>query len=230
MNKFKNRSIKEELLDQDNLLREDLFQNLNELEVINRLLGGHQTTLRGIKKLVNDRKRTYKIVDFACGGGDTLRFLSRWAKKEGYQLQLKGFDILEDAIIYAKTKSVDYHIDWGVADFTNYNDPDCDIAICSLACHHFYDEKLKNFLQKMVQTAKLGVIINDLHRHPLAYYGISFLSYLFSKSHLVKHDARLSVLKGFKKQEWQELLYESKLQRYHLQWVWAFRHLLILYP
>ena len=77
-------------------------------------------------------------------------------------------------------------------------------------------------------TAKIGVVINDLHRHPLAYYGISILSTLFSKSYLVKHDAKLSVLKGFKKAEWIYFLKTKHFKNYEIEWIWAFRHLITI--
>jgi Tfp pilus assembly PilM family ATPase len=56
MPNFSQRSQKEELLDQVNLNREELFQNLSEMDTINRLLGGHQATLQGLKKLMTDVK------------------------------------------------------------------------------------------------------------------------------------------------------------------------------
>ena len=67
MPNFKTRSREEELLDQPNIPKDDLFQNLRELNTINHLLGGHQVTLIGLKKLMTDKNKTYHIVDFACG-------------------------------------------------------------------------------------------------------------------------------------------------------------------
>ena len=58
---FRYRSRKEELLDQPNILKEDLFLNLRELDAINRLLGGHQATLVGLKKLISDKSKEYMV-------------------------------------------------------------------------------------------------------------------------------------------------------------------------
>lgn len=225
---FSQRSTKEELLDQPNIKQADLFQNLHELDVINQKLGGHQATLTGLKKLMTDKSKTYKIVDFACGGGDTLRIIKDWSEKNGYNVELMGFDLLKDAILFAKQKSTNSNIQWQVADFQDVLLDDCDIAICALVCHHFYDKQLDDFILKMKNSAKLGVIINDLHRNPIAYFGIWLLTSLFSKSRLVKNDAKLSVLKGFKKKEWQERLTKLSLPSFQIQWIWAFRHLIII--
>lgn len=228
MPNFKIRSRKEELLDQPNIAQNDLFQNLSELDSINRLLGGHSATLKGLQQLMTDPNKTYSIVDFACGGGDTLRAISRWAEKRGLKVKLMGFDLLEDAIEFAKKNSENYQIDWRVGDFNTINLPTYDIAICSLVCHHFYDEQLNGFLAKMKETSNLGVIINDLHRNAIAYYGITLLTQLFSKSHLVKNDAKLSVLKGFSKNEWKQILQSLAFKNVSVQWIWAFRHLIII--
>ena len=225
---FKHRSRKKELLDRPNIPKSDLFQNLRELDMINRLLGGHSATLIGLKQIMTDKSKTYHIIDFACGGGDTLKAVADWAKKENYSVKLMGFDLLSSAIEFAKTESEDYDIEWRVGDFNTIKLPECDIAICALVCHHFYDYQLDLFLKKMKQSAKIGALINDLHRNCLAYYGISILTRLFSKSYLVKNDARLSVLKGFTKQEWQVILKNLNLKTYSVKWIWAFRHLIII--
>ncbi|MFT6165973.1 MAG: 2-polyprenyl-3-methyl-5-hydroxy-6-metoxy-1,4-benzoquinol methylase [Vicingaceae bacterium] len=225
---FKIRSREEELLDQPNIPQAALFQNLKELDTINRLLGGHQATLIGLKKLLKDKSKTYHIVDFACGGGDTLRAVARWAKKNDFKVKLMGFDLLDHAIEFAKKESQGYEIEWKVGDFKTIELPRCDISICSLVCHHFYDDQLESFLTKMKHSANIAALINDLHRHPLAYYGIALLTKLFSKTYLVKSDAKLSVLKGFSKTEWNKLLHQLHFSRYSIKWIWAFRHLIII--
>lgn len=225
---FNQRSQEEELLDQVGLNREELFQNLSELETINRLLGGHHATLLGLKRLMSDPEKTYHIVDFACGGGDTLRAISKWAKAKKIKVELSGFDLLADAILYAKQESSEYDITYEVADFNSIQLTSCDIAICSLVCHHFYGDKLDNFIATMQATANQAVVINDLHRHAFAYHSIRLLTKLFSKSRLVKNDAKLSVLKGFTKSEWESVLKKLGITFFSIEWVWAFRHLIII--
>ena len=225
---FSQRSSQEELLDQVDLDQVELFQNLRELESINRLLGGHSATLKGLASVMTDSTKTYRIVDFACGGGDTLRAIHQWANRKNIKVELLGFDLLADAICYAQENSKGYKITLEVADFNTFESKNCDIAICSLVCHHFYDDKLNAFLLKMNETANNAVIINDLHRHAFAYHSINILTQLFSKSRLVKNDAKLSVLKGFTKKEWHSILIENGFSSFHVEWVWAFRHLIVI--
>ena len=101
-----------------------------------------------------------------------------------------------------------------------------DILFSSLFCHHFKEDELILQLQWMQQNSKLGFFINDLQRNTIAYYAIKLLTGLFSKSYLVKHDAPLSVARGFIRKEWKELLNSAGIYNYTLQWKWAFRYLI----
>jgi hypothetical protein len=48
----------------------------------------------------------------------------------------------------------------------------------------------------MWRMARRVVLVNDLHRHPIAYSSIRMLS-AFSKSIMFRHDAPVSVLRAF---------------------------------
>ena len=82
-------------------------------------------------------------------------------------------------------------------------------------------------LHWMKNNSTLGFFINDLHRHPVAYLFIKIITKLFSKSYLVKNDAPLSVLRGFRKNEWQQIFEKSGITNYSIKWKWAFRYLVI---
>jgi hypothetical protein len=73
----------------------------------------------------------------------------------------------------------------------------------------------------------MGFFVNDLHRHPFAYYSIKWLTKFFSKSYLVKNDAPLSVLRGFKRKELEVLSHQSSVEKISINWKWAFRWLLV---
>ena len=67
---------------------------------------------------------------------------------------------------------------------------------------------------------------NDLHRHVVAYNFIKYATKFFSRSYLVKNDAPLSVLRGFRKKEWQGIFERAGISDYAIQWKWAFRYLI----
>jgi len=231
MSKFSQRSYELELLDAPNIPKELLFKNLRELDVVNRLLGGHAITLSGIKKLVVDKTKTYRIVDIGCGGGDAMKQIAKWASANHFKIELIGVDMNADAIQFMNEECKEFSNITGVmSDYRDYlkSNTNVDIVHCSLFCHHLKDDELVELFQYMNQYAKAGFIINDLQRHWFAYYSIKFLTRLLNGSTLVKNDAPLSVLRGFRKEELNALLEKSKVKYYTIKWKWAFRYLLLL--
>ena len=230
MSKLTIRSYEPELLDAPDIPKELLFQNLRELNFINKTLGGHAITLAGIRQLVTDKNKIYKIIDIGCGGGDAMQQISKWAKTNNFKVQLVGVDMNADCIDFMKNACRDYPgISGVVSDYRTYleTNNDVDIVHCSLFCHHLKDDELTELFSYMEKYARAGFIINDLQRHWFAYYSIKFLTRLLNGSSLVKNDAPLSVWRGFKKEELDALFVKAGLKKYSIKWKWAFRFLVV---
>jgi 2-polyprenyl-3-methyl-5-hydroxy-6-metoxy-1,4-benzoquinol methylase len=230
---FEKRSEQKELLDQQQIPVNDLYRNLHELDVINRLLGGHAVTLAGLEALNLDKNKTYTILDIGSGGGDTLKAIASWAEKKGLQLNLTGVDLKRDCINYAEDFCKNYpNIRFIQSDYRDVVNEGTlyDIIITSLFCHHLTGAELVSLFSWAATHAQIAFVMNDLHRNPLAYYSISWLTLFFSRSYLVKNDARLSVLRGFKRNELLLILRQAGIPEdsFNLQWKWAFRWLLII--
>lgn len=217
------RSYKKELLDQEDIPFEDIKQNLKELNTINTLLGGHNITLTGIKKLLPQTEKEIHIVEIGCGGGDNLAYLQ---KKLKGNLKYTGIDLKASCIQYAQQNYPTINFiesDYRDAQFEQKPD----IIFSSLFCHHFTDEQLIEQFNWLRQNCNIGFVINDLQRNSIAYYSIKLLTKLFSKSYLVKNDAPLSVARGFHQQELSTLLRKANIRNFDLMWKWAFRYLVI---
>jgi SAM-dependent methyltransferase len=228
---FKVRSHQKELLD-DSIIQEDLlFQNLKELGFINKYLGGHRVSLSGLEKLTTDKSKTYHIIDIGCGGGDSLKTILKWSNDRGNKITLTGIDIKQDCVDFARENCKEFpEINIICADFRNVFTlkREVDIVHASLFFHHFSEDEIIAFI-KLCHKNKAILLINDLERNVFAYYSIKFLTYLFSKSPLVKNDAPLSVQRGFKKTEWHTILQKANISNYLIKNCWAFRHSLIIY-
>ncbi|HEV7621541.1 MAG TPA: methyltransferase domain-containing protein [Flavisolibacter sp.] len=227
---FKDRSDKKELLDRNHIPFDDIKRNMIELDIINRQLGGHDITLDGIVALIRNKVHfndQLHIVEIGTGGGDNLKAIWKWSKKINMPVQLSGIDINAECITYAKGKNRHENIAFIHSDYRHASlNQKPDIIFSSLFCHHFSNEELVFMLKWMQQNSRMGFFINDLHRHPLAYYSIKLITSLFSKSYLVKNDAPLSVLRGFKKREWENIFAAAGIHNFKIQWRWAFRWLI----
>jgi len=222
-------------MDDLHLSNEALRKNLDELEIINKWLGGNAVVTAALDEIIKKfalKNQTLTIADLGCGGGDILREVASWAKKKQTPVNLTGIDANMFMVQYAQQKCATYpNIQVKQENIFSpaFKQTHFDIIICSLFCHHFTSEELISLLSQLQSQALKAVIINDLHRHPLAYYSIKWLTKLFSKSYLVKNDAPLSVLRAFRKSEIKYILAVAGITNYSLQWQWAFRWKLIIY-
>jgi 2-polyprenyl-3-methyl-5-hydroxy-6-metoxy-1,4-benzoquinol methylase len=239
---FKLRSYKKEMLDELTIPKELLIQNLKELAFINKYLGGHAVSLKAFNNISFENKSSYNIIDVGCGGGDSVMAIAKWLNKKKNEFQITGLDLKQDCINYAKNNFESYcknittaknkiNVKFYCDDFRNafLHTPKPNIVHASLFCHHFYEEEIIEFI-KLCNHNKAIFIINELERNAIAYFAIKILTALFSKSVLVKNDAPLSVLRGFKKEEWKAMLVKAGIKKYEILNKWAFRHLIIVHP
>lgn len=230
LDKFKYRTDKTEMLDAPGIPQELLFQNLRELDILNRRLGGHGISIQGLKQLITDKNRTYHIVDLGCGSGDTLIHMAKWARTNGYTVKLTGIDINEHSIDYLNQHCINYPeitgIEKGYYDFL-MEASDIDIVHCSLFCHHLNDKELVNLFRWFVQHLRTGLIINDLKRSALAYFSVKLFTRLFNGSPLAVNDGPISVLRGFKREELESLLQSAGIKSYSITQKIGFRYLVV---
>jgi 2-polyprenyl-3-methyl-5-hydroxy-6-metoxy-1,4-benzoquinol methylase len=223
------RSYSSELLDQPNIPAVDIQRNLHELSIINKKLGGHACTLNGFYQLA-EKKNDLHVCEIGCGGGDNLKAIEKSLHNERKNIHFTGIDINPNCIQVAESLPWNRKVDFIVSDYKKIDfKTRPHIIFCSLFCHHFREDELIQMFQWMKENCTVGFFINDLHRHPLAFHSIRMLTAAFSKSYLVKHDAPLSVLRGFKKRELKALLEKSGIIHYTVRWKWAFRWLVIVH-
>lgn len=223
------RSVETELIDlgAEHYSLEEYEDCLIKLDRIGRWLGGDRASFSALDKL--DLKFA-SILDVGCGGG---LFTTRLAMRYPH-VKVVGLDINSQAIDFAKKqlsmmqkppknlifecptqKKLDENVRY-------------DIIISTLVCHHMSDQELIDFISSAKRIAKKKVILNDLHRHPMAQFLFKMISPIFFKNRLVQHDGLVSIRRSFKYHEWVHYLESSGLNpsQYDIQWKFAFRWLI----
>ena len=226
---LKHRSDEAEIMDDLSISGEVVNQTLRELNTINRRLGGNQISVSAFKKLAKGKKKV-SLADLGCGGGDIMVQMAKWARKEEIDASFVGIDANKNIVEYATAHTNAYpEITYQAINIFSdeFKSQSFDIIHCCLFAHHFTSQQLASLFRQFRKQAKVGVIINDLHRHPLAYWSITLLTSLFSKSMMVRNDAAISVARGFKKGELKEILEQAGITEYSLSWKWAFRWKLV---
>jgi 2-polyprenyl-3-methyl-5-hydroxy-6-metoxy-1,4-benzoquinol methylase len=225
---FNSRSSEGEVMDDLASSGADLHQALRELDTINYLLGGNYVTLNGVKQLTEalPTNNPITIVDLGCGSGDMLRWIRRWLEKKKIPAILKGIDANPNVVKYASAHTpaaceIQYE---NINIFSEeFKAQKFDVVTGTLFFHHFTNTELVAFLKQLKKQTSVGLIINDIHRHWFSYYSIKWLTQLFSKSIMVKHDAPQSVLRAFSKDELLQVLRLSEISHFRIKWRWAFR-------
>jgi 2-polyprenyl-3-methyl-5-hydroxy-6-metoxy-1,4-benzoquinol methylase len=234
MPRFETRSDEIEIMDDLDCQGEVVDQTLRELETINALLGGNYVTINGIQNLLktNNFPPRVSIADLGCGSGDILKLISRRASRYKAKLQLTGIDANANIIKFAVQNTPNtFNIRYEAVDILSddFKSRKFDIIIGTLFFHHFSSHQLADLLGQLKHQARIGIVINDIHRHWLAYYSIKMLTKLFSRSAMVKFDAPLSVLRAFRKHELLEILKNAGIQNFSIRWMWAFRWQVVIH-
>ncbi len=234
---FNNRSDKRELLDDLSLSSDELRKNLAEFEKFNNWFGSKRLLTKSLNKIKNKFSNKFHqnpitLCDLCCGGGDLLRAIEKWSSYHGIKMTLIGIDANPSIIDYAIKNSTKYPlIQYKVH---NVFSPELeqmkfDIVSINSACHHFNNEDLIKLLQLFSKQTRLAIVINDLHRYWLSYYAIKLISKIFKFSELAKHDAPLSVMRAFTKNDLIEILEEANIKQFEIHWAWPFRWSVIIW-
>ncbi len=221
---FKERSSEPEIMDDLSISGEVINKTLREISAINGLLGGNSISLQSFKSIVKGRKKV-RVADLGCGSGDILMLMADYCRKNDIDASFVGIDANPFIVQYAQKQAAEYpEISFQCLNILEdeFKQERYDIIHCCLFIHHFTQKQLTPLFLQFKQQAE-HIIINDLHRHYLAYWSIKALTGIFSKSYMVKNDAAVSVKRGFSKADLKSLMKEAGVEIYHLKWKWAFR-------
>ncbi len=234
--KFRYRSNAPEIIDDFELEGEQIIQTFRSIERINYFLGGNQVLTRGLqritKALTPSIRQPLVVNDLGCGSGDGLRALARWMRTTGHHLQLIGTDASEFVLDYARSNSsgfpeIKYRQENIFDDAAIW--PQADVLTFNLCLHHFSESEQRYVFERARNNGVRVILVNDLHRHWLAYYLFSLGSWVARTPYIARHDGRLSILKGFRKAELIKLAEDAGARSWEVNWCWAFRYRLLVF-
>ncbi len=194
---------------------------LKELSVINRWLGGYRVSRLGVGRLISflPPDRPVSVLDVGAGGSDLQMALAPLDRL----FDVTSLDINYHSCVRAVEQRQPVTAINGSAFSLPFRDRSFDIAHASLFLHHCTDTEARTLLADLSRVARCGVVINDLHRHPIAFAGITVLTGVLSRSAIVRHDAPASVLRAFLRSEIDALLPPGLRASSSITWHWAFR-------
>jgi SAM-dependent methyltransferase len=188
--------------------RDELRACLRDLARLNRWFLAYRPLLDWLGAIApSSSDRPLHILDVACGYGDTLRRIERWARTRGIAVELTGFDLNPDAIaIAAEATPSTSVIRWVVSDVFRFQpDKPVHFIVSSLFTHHLSEADVVRFVQWMELKSKMGWFINDLSRAAIPYHLLRIFSKIAGLHHFVQHDGPVSIARSFVPEDWQRI-------------------------
>lgn len=224
--RFASRSRQSEWLDADDIDAADLAACLHDLASVNTVTLARLPTLAFMRRVARRADGpSLSVLDVGSGEGDMLRRIARWRARRGTALRLEGVDLNPASALAARAATPPgLPITYRTGNVFDEPPGSVDVVISSLTTHHMSDDEIVRFLRWMEQTARRGWFINDLHRHPLAYYGFKALAATAGWHPMVRHDGAISVTRSFTRADWRRLLRAAGLNKVaQVRWHLPFR-------
>ncbi|MFF2886472.1 methyltransferase domain-containing protein [Paenibacillus sp. NPDC057967] len=220
---LQNRELKPEYMDDRTQGGPELQEALVHLRRLNRLFGAASPTLYGVKRLwkAAGSPKELSILDIGAGSGDVNRKLLQWALEEGVRLNVTLVDTTEEAV---KEASLYFWNESRVrvcqGDLFELEADSADVVTGTQFLHHFTGHELERAVRQMMRASRIGVVINDIHRHPVSWLSVWLATRLISRNPYIRHDGPLSVAKGFRGDDWGRLRKALSLGPSSFKYVW----------
>ncbi|MFD2117963.1 SAM-dependent methyltransferase [Paenibacillus yanchengensis] len=206
--KLRHRALEDELMDDFSMGGDELREALQQLRLINSIFQAAGPMKYGVQQLWQEAGKPVRlsILDIGAGSGDINRHLLRWATANGIDIKLTLVDITEEACEEARQLfRNEPRVEVLQCNLYDLLPDSFDIVTSTQFVHHFSAEELPNVVGSMLRTAKTGVVINDIHRHWIAWSAVWLTAHLISTNRYIRNDAPLSVAKGFRAEDWRKL-------------------------
>ncbi|GAB6989324.1 SAM-dependent methyltransferase [Paenibacillus pini] len=208
IHKLKTRALEDEYMDDFSTGGAELREALQHLRRLNWIFGNSGPVLQGIHKLWQQSGKPVQlsIIDIGAGSGDVNRRILRWAERHHIDIRITLVDITEEACAEARRL---FHKEprvkvWRMDLFQLA--PNCaDMVVSSQFLHHFDQVKMAEVVRHMTNASRIGVVINDIHRHIIPWAAVWVTARLISRNRYIHHDGPLSVAKGFRSEDWIQL-------------------------
>src|SRR6266513_3704005 len=138
-----------EMMDRDQPPSAELERDLERIRQLNRWFGSYHLVLAFIRSWIRSADKL-RVVDLATGSGDIPRLIVDYARRIGANVEIDALDRQPATLAIAERLSVNYpEISYREANILEWNSIETyDIALCTLALHHFSNEDAARILHK----------------------------------------------------------------------------------
>jgi len=189
-----------ELMDAPGLATAEVQDAYRVLRRVNRQLGNLRTARLEFLRFLNEdvaKGSSISVLDLGSGSGDIPLALQKMAV--GRSAQIIALDRDKTAVAESLRQSLP--VVCGDALRLPFADRSIDLVTAVKFAHHFSGVSLTRLILEMTRVASRRIVVLDIRRHQLAYWGFRAWSQVFTSNRLVRYDGSLSVLRGFTREE-----------------------------
>jgi ubiquinone/menaquinone biosynthesis C-methylase UbiE len=189
-----------ELMDAPGLPAGEVEDAYRVLRRVNRQLGNLSTMRGEVQRFALEELspgESFSILDVGSGSGDIPEALRQAVPGRVKLVAALDRDLL--AVSASQKREVDSVR--GDALRLPFGDRSIDLVTAVKFAHHCSGPALDQLISELARVAARRVVVLDIRRHCLAYWGFRAWSQLFTRNRLVRYDGPLSVLRGFTREE-----------------------------
>lgn len=193
-----------ELMDKDDCDLQKLENTYRQFSLINGLLSNWKRIYKNkLLPLMNDRSRTYTILDIGFGGGDIPIALAKWAKKDGIKIAITAIETDQRAYDFAvslpKNSTIEF-LHCSSSDLVEQR-VSFDFVISNHVLHHLDKKSTSQILEEAISLSTSLVIFNDIERSDLGYTLFNIFSRLLFRNSFITADGLTSIKRCYTKFE-----------------------------
>jgi SAM-dependent methyltransferase len=195
-----------EIMDDFNGPEDKLYRTLDQFKTVNYMFSRIRVLVKRYlaPHMALQGKREIVCADVGAGGGDFALWFTTFCRARGIKVKMLCIDHDPRVVRYAR-RNCQGHDDIVIYEASAFSvdaiDTPIDYILSNHFLHHIDSREIPDLLKKMHDSARCGFLINDLARSRLAYLGFTLFCRAFLGSTLSCHDGRLSIRKGFLKDE-----------------------------
>jgi hypothetical protein len=190
---------------------------LQDIARLNALFGGTRAVVRELERLFEKGKReggtrgtggTWTLLDVGTGLGDIPRAAAKAAKRRGISLRIIGVEINRAAAASAirADRSGQLRVVLADGNALPFAPRSVDVVIVSQVLHHLSSETVTRWITGLAALARRGVVLADLRRSRVAMAAVWLASFPLGFDATTRHDAVLSLRRGYTSAEMNALL------------------------